>query len=249
MKKGEVCIMRDISNHQRVNDILLGPLERPALKWLAVHMPTWVTPDLCTATSVVGALGIMISYAMSRIDPNFLWLASLGFVINWFGDSLDGTLARYRQIERPLYGFFIDHTADAFNEMMMMLGLGLTPYVRFDLACLALSVYLLLSILVLVRTCTFGEFKISFGKVGPTEVRVLAILFNTAMYFGGLRVISVYYGVIGQITFSPYDLVLVAAVLVMLSSFIVTAIQESIKLAKTNGLARRKRDAHHGEIE
>lgn len=241
--------MRDLSKHQRVNDILLGPLERPALKWLAVHMPTWVTPDLCTATGMIGALGIMISYAMSQIDSNILWLASLGFVINWFGDSLDGTLARCRQIERPLYGFFIDHMADAFNEMMMLLGLGLTPYVRFDLACLALSVYLMFSILVFVRTYTFGEFKISYGKVGPTEMRVLAILFNTAMYFGGLRVISVYYGAIGQITFSPYDLVLVAITLIMLSSLVVMVILESIKLAKKNGLVSRKRDAHYGEIE
>jgi phosphatidylglycerophosphate synthase len=240
---------RDLSKHQRVNDILLGPLERPALKWLAVHMPTWVTPDLCTATGVIGALAIMISYALSRIDPTFLWLASLGFVINWFGDSLDGTLARYRQIERPLYGFFIDHTADAFNETMIMLGLGLTPYVRFDLTCLALSVYLLFSIFAFVRIYTFGEFKISYWKVGPTEVRVLAILFNTAMYFGGLRVISVSYGATGQITFSPYDLVLVAIVLIMLSSFVVIVIQESIKLAKTNGLACRKRDAHHRGTE
>lgn len=249
IEHGSIRPMRDLSKHQRVNDILLGPLERPALKWLAAHMPTWVTPDLCTATGMIGALVVMISYAMSRIEPNFLWLASFGFVINWFGDSLDGTLARYRQIERPLYGFFIDHTADAFNEMMMILGLGLTHYVRFDLACLVLSVYFLLSILVFVRISTFGDFKVSYWKLGPTELRVLVILFNTAMYFGGLRVISMYYAAIGQITFSPYDLVLVAFIFIMLLLFVVTAVRESIKLAKPNGSVYSKRDAHHGEVE
>ena len=241
--------MRDISKHQRVDDNLLDPLERKALKWLVVHMPSWVTPDFCTATGMIGALVIMISYVMSRIDPNFLWLASIGFVINWFGDSLDGTLARHRKIERPLYGFFIDHTADAFNEMMMLLGLGLTHYVRFDLACLALSFYLLLSVLVLVRTSMHGEFHATYWKLGPTEMRVLMILFNTAMYFGGIRVISVHCLAVGYITFSPYDLGLVAMILIMLFSFIVTAIQESIKLAETDGSAGRKRDTHHGEIE
>jgi archaetidylinositol phosphate synthase len=241
--------MRDLSKHQRVNDILLGPLERPALKWLAVHMPAWVTPDLCTVIGMIGAVVIMISYALSLIHPNFLWLASLGFVINWFGDSLDGTLARHRQIERPRYGFFVDHTTDALNEAMMLLGLGLTPYIRFDLACLALSVYLLHSVLVFVRTCITGEFKISYSKVGPTELRVLVILLNTAMYFGGLRVVSVSFGAIGRFTLSPYDLICVAVILILLSSFIVTAIRELIRLAKINEKSCQNRDARRGETE
>ena len=226
--------MGDLSKHHRVNDILLGPLERPALRWLAAHMPPWVTPDTCTAISVIGALGIMISYALSRFDARFLWVASLGFVINWLGDSLDGTLARYRHIERPVYGFFIDHTADAFNEAMMFVGLGLTPYIRFDLACLSLSAYLLLSVLVFVRTCAVGEFKISYGKLGPTEFRVLAIMLNTAMYLGGARVISVSVGAIGRLTFSPYDVGLAAATALLLALSVMTAIQESIRLARAN---------------
>jgi phosphatidylglycerophosphate synthase len=241
--------MRDLSTHNRVSDILLGPLERPALKWLATHMPGWVTPDLCTATGTIGALAVMIGYALSRIEPNFLWLASFGFVINWFGDSMDGTLARYRRIERPHYGFFIDHTADAFNEMLMILGLGLTVYIRFDLACLVLSSYFLLSILVFVRTSTVGDFKVSYWKLGPTELRVLMILFNASMYFGGVRLISVENVILGRINFSPYDLALVAFVCIMLSSFVVTALQESIKLAKADIAVNRKQDVHLGEVD
>ncbi|HJQ14312.1 MAG TPA: CDP-alcohol phosphatidyltransferase family protein, partial [Anaerolineales bacterium] len=123
--------MSGIRNHRRVNDILLGPLERPTLKWLAAHMPAWVTPDICTIVGVLGSLGVTASYILTTYDRNFLWLASLGFVVNWLGDSLDGTLARYRRIERPIYGFFVDHTIDACSVSVIMLGLGLTPYVSF----------------------------------------------------------------------------------------------------------------------
>lgn len=225
--------MNDIKQHRRVNDILLGPLERPALKWLAAHMPAWVTPDLCTAIGVFGALWIAVSYALTNYHPGFLWLASLGFVVNWFGDSLDGTLARYRRIERPVFGFFVDHTLDAFSEVVVFLGLGLTPYVSFNVACLALIGYLLLSVVVYVRTCAVGEFKISYGKLGPTEIRVLAVLLNAAMFFGGVQTFSVPAGAAGQITFSPYDVVVAFIAALLLSFFVVTAVRETIRLSRT----------------
>lgn len=226
--------MSDITHHRRVNDILLGPLERPTLKWLAAHMPAWVTPDICTLIGVVGALGITLSYLLSIYDRTFLWFASLGFILNWFGDSLDGTLARYRRIERPVFGFFIDHTTDAFSATVIFLGLGLTPYVSFNIACLALIAYLLLCVLVFVRTSAVGEFKISYSMLGPTEIRVIAILLNTAMYFGGVRTFVLMLGPIGQISFTPYDLILAVVALLLLSFFLVTAIREILRLAKEN---------------
>jgi phosphatidylglycerophosphate synthase len=224
----------DIKKHQRVNDILLGPLERPALKWLAAHLPTWVSPDICTAIGVLGAIVILVSYGLSRNNHNFLWLASLGFVINWFGDSLDGTLARYRNIERPIYGFYIDHMTDAISQVMIFLGLGLTHYIRFEVACLTLIAYLLLSVLVYVRTCVVGEFKISYGKLGPTEIRVLAILLNTVMYFAGRRTIVLTSRFAGLLTISVYDLFVAAIALLLLGFFILTATQETIRLIKAN---------------
>jgi archaetidylinositol phosphate synthase len=177
--------MRTIETHQRVNDILLGPLERPALRWLAAHMPARVTPDTLTAIGVLGALVTAAGYILSNIDRNYLWLASFGFLVNWFGDSLDGTLARYRRIERPRYGFYIDHTSDTFCQAVVFLGLGLSPYVSFNIASLALIAFLMLTILVHVRTNVAGEFKISYGKLGPTEMRAFAILLNLTMYFFG----------------------------------------------------------------
>ena len=226
--------MTNIKKHQRVNDILLGPLERPALKWLADHLPAWVSPDICTTIGVMGAVVILVSYGLSRNSDNFLWLASLGFVINWFGDSLDGTLARYRHIERPIYGFYIDHMTDAVSQVMIFLGLGLTHYIKFEVACLTLIAYLLLSVLVYVRTCVVGEFRISYGKLGPTEIRVLAILLNSVMYFAGRHSIVWTIGFACPLTISVYDLFVAAIALLLLGFFIFTATQETIRLMKAN---------------
>jgi phosphatidylglycerophosphate synthase len=158
----------------------------------------------------------------------------LGYVVNWFGDSLDGTLARYRHIERPVFGFFLDHTVDAVNEVMIFLGLGLTPYISFNVASLTLVAYLLLSVLVFVRTYVVGEFKISYGKLGPTEIRVLAILLNTGMYFGGLRMVNVNLAPFGQVEVSPYDVIVGFIALLLFYFFVTTAAQETIRLAKEN---------------
>lgn len=226
--------MSEINHHRRVNDILLGPLERPTLKWLAAHMPAWVTPDTCTAVGALGSLWVAVSYILTMYDRNFLWLASLGFVINWLGDSLDGTLARYRRIERPIYGFFVDHTIDAFSVSVIMLGMGLTPYVNFTVASLTLIAYLLLSVLVFVRTSAVGEFKISYSKLGPTEIRLLAVLLNTAMYFGGVQTSLGVMEPLNRIHFSPYDVFLATIALLLLYFFVTTAIRESLRLAKEN---------------
>lgn len=226
--------MSDIKSHRRVNDILLGPLERPTLKWLAANMPAWVTPDICTIIGVFGALLTGVSYALSTYDSNLLWLASLGLVINWFGDSLDGTLARYRKIERPIYGFFVDHTTDAFSVTVVLLGLGLTPYISFSIACLALIAYLLLCVLVFVRTSALGEFKISYSKLGPTEVRVILILMSISMYFGGEQLPSLGIRSFPPLSFTSYDIVVATIALLMFSFFIVTAVKDIVTLARAN---------------
>lgn len=226
--------MSDINHHRRVNDILLGPLERPTLKWLAAHMPARVTPDICTFIGVLGAFLTGISYMLSIYSSNFLWLASLGFVINWFGDSLDGTLARYRKIERPIYGFFVDHTVDAVSVTVIILGLGLTPYVSFNIACLALIAYLLLCVLVFLRTSVIGEFKISYSKLGPTEIRVVLILLNVSMYFGGEWMSALRIGALDPTTVNLYDIIVATIGLLLLYFFVVTAARDIVLLAKQN---------------
>ena len=218
--------MSEISQHKRVNDILLGPLERPALHWLAAHMPAWITPDICTLIGLGGAVITLTGYGLSNVHPGFLWLASLGFFINWFGDSLDGTLARFRHIERPRYGYFVDHTTDAVVQVMVFLGVGLSPYVTYNIACLALVGYLVLSILVYLRTYIAGEFKISYAGLGPTESRAVAVLLNIFMFFFGLQTIQ-----LGQQVFSLYDIPVLVVALVLFGFFTDTAIKETRRLA------------------
>ncbi|MFQ5822740.1 MAG: CDP-alcohol phosphatidyltransferase family protein [bacterium] len=116
--------MQKLKSHKRINDILLGPIEPPVLKWIVVCMPQWVTPNMLTGVGLIAAIIICVSYWLSNFNKNFLWLANFGFILNWFGDSLDGTLARYIKIERPKFGYFIDHTLDCFiyNKCLCLLG-------------------------------------------------------------------------------------------------------------------------------
>lgn len=215
-------------SHKRVNDILLGPLERPALKWLAEHMPNWVTPDHMTILGVIASLIIFISYWLTTYNENFLWLASFGFVLNWFGDSLDGNLARFRHIERPKYGYFIDHTVDAFSELVIGLGIGLSPYVRFDIALMALIGYMLMSVFVYITTYVKGIFKISFSKIGPTEFRLMLVIANTIIYFVGNPVVDL--PIVNKVTI--YDALGIIVAVTLLILFIVSTIVQAVELSR-----------------
>jgi archaetidylinositol phosphate synthase len=208
---------KDITTHVRINDILLGPLERPALRWLAAHTPARVTPDNLTSIGMLGSVIIFFGFWLTSLHPGFLWMASLGFLINWFGDSLDGTLARFRNIQRPRYGFFIDHSLDAVSVVLVFLGLGLSPYARIETAFLALVGYLLVSIHVYIRMNVDNTFKISYAGFGPTEARLLAILTNTILFFTGNKIYPLTLPNTA-ITFSLYDIVgiFIAAVLAVI---------------------------------
>lgn len=216
--------MADINSHKRVNEPVLGFLERPALQWLAARMPAWVTPDVLTGIGVGGAALIFASYWASQAYPWFLWVATFGFVINWFGDSLDGTLARFRKIERPKYGFYIDHTMDVVAEALVFLGLGMSPFMRFDVAAMIYVGYLMMSVLVYIRTAVEGVFKITYSGFGPTELRVVAIILNAFMFFVGTgRSFTVLGG-----TFSYYD----AAGAVIAATLIVAFLTQTFAHAK-----------------
>lgn len=213
--------------HVRVNKMLLGSLERPALKWLAAHMPTWVTPDLMTITGALGSVIVAASFWASNYYRGFLWLACVGFFINWFGDSLDGTLARYRHIERPRYGFFIDHSVDAMGQVIILLGMGISYYMRFDIACFTLIGYLLLSIMSYLQTIIFGEFHISYIRLGPTEVRLIGIIGAILVFFFGT---STFHLPWFSLTF--LDVIGIILTVLMWGAFFILTIQQSLMLAK-----------------
>lgn len=219
--------MNHSNNHIRINKILLGPLERPALKWLSERMPQWVNPDLLTAFGFFGAVLIFAGYLLTSIDVRFMWLSSFGFVVNWFGDSLDGTLARHRKIERPRYGFFMDHAVDCLTEAMVFIGLGLSPYVDLRLALLALVGYMMLSIYVFLDTYVCGEFRISYLGIGPTEMRVIAIIANTLMLIAGNPKINLPFG-----QFTLYDLIVMVVAVVLFGAFVVITLIKGHQLSE-----------------
>lgn len=225
------------AEHERVNDILLGFIERPTLNWLARHMPAWVTPDLLTIIGVFASILILVSYALVPINKNYLWLASFGFFLNWFGDSLDGSLARYRHIERPRFGFFIDHAVDAFSVVMIFIGFGLSGYVDIVVACLGAIAYLMVSILVYLKTYVTGIFEITSAKIGPTEIRFFAVLVNGAMFFIKDPFFSI--PIIGTTTF--LGLVVTGLTLLLFGYFIIKTIIEGRRLALLDGRRLERR--------
>jgi archaetidylinositol phosphate synthase len=220
--------MAGIETHIRVHDMLLGPLERPALRWLASRLPAAMTPDVLTGIGIAGSILIFSGYALSLRGPGWLWLASCGFLINWFGDSLDGTVARYRKIERPKYGFFVDHTVDAGSTVLVFTGMGLSPYLRFEIACLALVGYLLMSLLAYVRTCVDGVFQVSYSRIGPTEMRLIAILANAALFFFGNPTVAGPWG----LTLTVLDAFAAALAAGLFISFAVSTARRAIQLAR-----------------
>ena len=172
-----------IKQSNRIQTSVLNGVEKKALLWLAERQPKWVDSDTLTFIGFLGAVVIAVGYILSNCSVQFLWLASLGFVINWYGDSLDGTLARYRKQQRPVYGFYIDHTMDAVNESFMFLGAGLSPFLRFDLSCVLLVIYLMLTLNVSMNAHLKGEFKLTYAKLGPTELRLICIIANAILVF------------------------------------------------------------------
>jgi archaetidylinositol phosphate synthase len=220
-------IRSNVNKHKRQNPSFLGFLERPALAWLSTHMPRWVTPDMLTIFGFLSSLFIGVSYALSKNNPAFLWLASLGFVFNWFGDSLDGTLARKRNIERPKFGFFIDHTTDALGEVFIFVGLGLSGYVDLTLALIALVGYFLMSILVYIYTYVSGTFRIAYIDLGPTEFRAIAIIANALIFFIGNPIVKLPF-----FTFHLYDAIVAVVAAILYGGYIVVTIIKAVELAK-----------------
>ena len=162
---------------------LLAEPEGRMLRALAAQVPRSIRSNHLTAIGMIGAAGAGVAYALTTYNPVWLWVASAMLVVNWLGDSLDGTLARVRGTQRPKYGYYLDHVVDAFSTAVIGLGIGLSPYVELGLALGLVVVYLALSINVYLESSVFGVFKISYGRIGPTEVRLLLIVLNTLVIF------------------------------------------------------------------
>lgn len=212
----------------RIQTSVLNGEEKKALLWLAERQPKWVNSDTLTFIGFIGSVIIAAGYILSNYNINFLWLASLGLVINWYGDSLDGTLARFRKQQRPVYGFYLDHTMDAINETLMFMGVGLSPFMRFDLSCILLALYLMLTLNVAMNAHLKGEFRLTYAKLGPTEFRLIIIIVNTVLIF--VKPLSTWSYEIPWLTstleFHALDVVGIAILIVLVLIYIITISQD-----------------------
>src|SRR5919198_2269776 len=156
----------------REKTFLLAGVESRVLERIARCLPARVMPDHMTALGVLAAVGIAAAYGLSNESSLWLWAASALLVVHWLGDSLDGTLARVRGIERPRYGYYLDHLVDALSTACIGIGLGLSPFMLLATGALIVVAYLMLSINVYLESYALGRFSIGYGRVGPTEVRL-----------------------------------------------------------------------------
>lgn len=206
----------------RIQQNILARSERRLLNWICPRLPGWVTPDQLTILGFLGAVLVAAGYILSWQDSEWLGLSLVGYIVNWFGDSLDGSLARWRRIERPAYGYFVDHSVDAAATLIMISAIGMSPYLRLDVALMGVIGYFLLSIHTFLSAKVIGEFRLSYMAGGPTELRLMLMAMTMAMpLVGG--------GDIRGTNFSAFDLfgLLVASILVTL--FVV----QSFALART----------------
>ena len=212
---------------KRVNDIAFARFERWALPRMAAALPSWVGPDTLTTIAIVGALVAGVAYALAGENLAWVHLASLGLVVHWWGDSLDGTVARVRQIRRERYGFFVDHQCDAVSVVALTVGMGAGSLMRMEIALGVGVGVLMLMLLVNMVTIARDVFKISFAGVGPTELRLAAIAVNTAVWAVGPTSIELW----GE-SWTPFDLMGMVAIVGLAGFYLVSSVRETRLIAR-----------------
>ena len=226
---------------QRVNKIALARFEQWALPRMARRLPAWMTPDTLTVIGLIAAGVIGLSYYLTQYSLGWLWLASLGFVVHWWGDSLDGTLARVRDIRRERYGFYVDHQSDAVSTLVIFLGLGFSPLMELSIALFLVVGYFLMMILVNLVTIARDVFKISFAGFGPTESRLAMIAANTLVFFLENPLVTV-----AGSEFRLFSLIGIVGSVALLGTYVVTSLKERAVLAELDPPPARKPAAANG---
>jgi archaetidylinositol phosphate synthase len=172
---------RGFRNAVRVQEAITARLERRVLLWMAERTPERISPDHLTALGFLAQFMAGACYALAFWNKYWLLAATFFIAVNWLGDSLDGTLARYRQRLRPRYGFYVDHMSDTFGAVFLMAGLALSGFLHWQVAVGMLVAFLVLSVESYLTTYTIGQFQMSHGLFGPTEIRILLMIGNVAL--------------------------------------------------------------------
>jgi archaetidylinositol phosphate synthase len=209
----------------RILSSVLAPAERRVLRYLALRMPRRVNSDHLTALALAAMAGAGLSFWLSSVTPVGLWLVTVFLALNWFGDSLDGTLARVRQHQRPRYGYYVDHVVDAAGAMFLFGGLALSSYMHPLVATGLLVAYLAMSVEIYLAAHVLGEFRITYFQMGPTELRILLAI-------GSLWLMVKPNVILFGHTYRLFDVGGIAGIVGLGFTVIVTAISHTRKLYK-----------------
>ena len=233
---------KERTQSKRIQTSVLNGAEKKILVWIAKRMPCWVKSDMLTGVGVLGALVFALGYFLSNNNILYLWIANLGLLLNWYGDSLDGSLARVRNTQRPIYGFFIDHIIDGITIAIMCYGAGLSWLVNMYVSLSVLVVYLLLSIYVYIGAHLKNEFKLTYAHMGPTEFRAIVFIINIFfMYIPSLREYSRECCILGRtLNLSVYDFLLVVIFIVLTVLYICSIVGDAKRYAIEDPLPKMK---------
>ena len=215
---------------RRINEALTATMEKRALQWMANRLPRWVTSDQLTVLGLMAQIGAGVSYALSRYHRHALLAAILCLALNWFGDSMDGTLARVRCQLRPRYGFYVDHMVDIFGSVALMCGLAFSGFLHWQTAIAMLIAFLLLSSESYLATYTLSEFQLSQGIFGPTEIRILLAI-------GTLALLRSPYSTVFHHRMLLFDLGGIIACVCMFATAILCAVRHTAQLYREEPLA------------
>jgi len=191
------------------------------------RIPQWVNSDMLTLLGFLSSFIIAAGYILGFNNRWYLVLIIIGLVLNWFGDSFDGSLARYRKKTRPNYGYYIDHVIDSIVIMIFGLGIGLSGFVRIEIALAFVIMYLILIIHVELVTYVQNEFRYSFGLIGPTEIRIVGIILTIVMFFLPVK----YFDIFGY-NLTQYDLFASLAVIIMFLVIVYSIVSKGMELNK-----------------
>src|SRR6267143_1456318 len=229
-RKSEYLMENNFQDARREQTSILAPLERAALRGLARRMPGWVNSDHLSLLGLVAMFMAGVCYAASGQNPLMLHLVNVFIFLNWFGDSLDGTLARYRDRQRPRYGFYVDHIIDTFGALFLLFGLALSGYMSERVAAAVLIVFFMLAINSYLAAYALGVFKLSQWKLGPTEMRLLLMIGN---------VFLIYHPRVYHRRYLLFDVGGVVAIVGMSLILVVLSIQHTHALYKLERLPKR----------
>jgi phosphatidylglycerophosphate synthase len=214
-------------SQQAINTAITAKAEEKAKEIICPRIPEWIGPDHLTFIGIIGIVIVSVGFVLGYLNRYYLGLVPLGLIINWFGDSFDGSIARYRKRTRPNYGYYIDKMVDAVVMIMFGLGLGLSGFVKIEIAILLTAIYLAMMINVDLLVYVKGEAKNSFGWFGPTEFRIIGIIFSIVMFFMPVK----YYDIYGYLV-TQYDIVVLVLSVLMFLILISEIVKNGIRLNK-----------------